>query len=764
MSLSDALALLEEAVLSKHSHSIESLVHILHRCRKERKPQYARRLLACIRKSGLESHASLGVYLVPMLAEAGIMCDAQRIFDMLCDKNEDVWNALIAGYARDGQLERALALYHTMQEKSMRSSSHTFVPVLSACAKLKDLAKGQEIYGEVARMGLEGEVHVGSTLVDMYVKCDMPCKAQVVFDKLKVRNVISWNSLIAGYSSQGLGAEALRCFERMGLDGIPPTSTTFVCSLKACGSLGATDKGQDIHTQIRKHGLEGDLFVGSALVDMYANFGDIAKAQAAFEKMAVRDVVAWTSLIRGYAQHGQGEKAVQGYKQMQLEGISPSNHTLICNLKACGSLGYIDKGQELHATIVGKFSDLNLFVGSALIDMYANFGLFPKSLELLDSLQIKDVALWNALIAGYVKYGYGEDALVCYGKMKAKGVSPNIATFASTLKACSSIGALDHGLDIHTEAQREGLATDVVVGSALVDMYANCGLLVKAQESFDKLSTRNAVSWNALISGYLKQNANMEALHCFDEMQRAGFPPDIITLVCCLKACGRLGAVDKGREIHDATVRESLDKHLILGSTLVDMYANCGVLFKAQEVFDLLPIRDVALWNALLVGYSQLGECDKAFEAFDRMRGEGQIPSVASYISVLNACSHAGLVEKGYTFFKLIREESNLAPTLEHHGCLADIFGRAGQVEAALAVIIMMPLQPGLVVWHTLLGAFRKWRHAELGKESFKQATELDKRDSSAYIYVLNILSDADTQEDAECVEALRLKIALVSG
>lgn len=759
--LADALSFLEEGVLSQQPQSVESLVPILQRCRKERNPHYARRLLTCIRKSGLESHRSLGIYLVPMLAEAGSMCDAQHVFDMLCDQNEGVWNSLIAGYVKHGQPQRAFPLYQKMQEKSVHSSSHTFVPVLSACAKLKDFDKGQEIHAEVARKGLEVEVHVGSTLVDMYAKCDFPFKAQEVFDKLTVRNAIAWNSLIAGYSMQGLCAKALNCFDQMGHEGISPTSATFLCSLKACGRLGAIEKGQDIHTQISKRDLEGELFVGSALVDMYSNFGFVAKAEAAFEKMAVRDVVAWTSLIRGYAEHGHGEKAIQGYQQMQLEGVSPNSHTLVCSLKACGSIGNIDKGQELHASIVETVLEENLFVGSALIDMYTNLGLFLKAHEVLDNLWLQDIVVWNTLIAGFVKHGYGKEALKCYGQMKSKGFSPNIATFASTLKACSNIGALDHGRDIHTEVQREGLATDLVVGSALVDMYANCGILATAQEVFDKLLTRNEVSWNALISGYLKHGAYLEALNCFDQMQHECISPDPVTLVCCLKACGHLGATDKGREIHDTVSRKALDRHLIVGSTLVDMYANCGVLFKAQEVFDNLPIRDTASWNALLVGYAQLGEADKVFDAFDRMRGEGQTPSVASFISVLNACSHAGLVDKGQTYFKFMSEDPDIMPTLEHHSCLVDLLGRAGQVEESLAVIKTMPLNPNLVVWHTALGALRKWNQVQLGKEAFEQAIELDKRDSSAYFYMFNIFSDADMQEDAERIEALRLKNAI---
>ncbi|KAI5058863.1 hypothetical protein GOP47_0027033 [Adiantum capillus-veneris] len=759
LSLPEALSSLEQGLFYQQPQSADLLLRILQRCRKERNPEYAQRLLRCIRRSELELHISLCRLLVPMLAEAGCVCDAQHVFDMLCDPNEEgLWNSLIAGYVRHGQPEQALSLYAQMQEKSVHPNSHTFVPALSACAKLKDIHIGGEIHAEAARHGLEAEVHVGATLVDMYVKCDLPFKAQEVFNKLTIRSVVSWNTLIAGYATKGLGDTALNCFKEMQLAGFSPNSITYVCSLKACGSIGAMEEGQAIHHEISKTGLDCELFVASALVDMYMNFGFVAKAEAAFEKLVVRDVVSWTSLIRGYAEHDHGKEALQGHQQMQLEGISPNTHTFVCTLKACGSVGAIVKGQELHASVSAKLLEGDPFIRSAVIDMYTKLGLFAKAQEMFDNLHCQEVVSWNAMIAGYVKHGHCKEALDCYARMKGKGLPPNIATFASTLKACSSIGAIDLGRAIHTEALRSNLAADLVVGSALVDMYANCGLLYKAQEVFDKLVARNVISWTALISGYVKHGANQEAINCFDQMEREGVLPEASTLVCMLKACGLLGASGKGQAAHALVARKSLDRELILGSTLVDMYANCGLLASAQEVFDGLAVRDAASWNALLVGYAQLGDSNIVFRSFDKMGKEGHIPTVASLISVLNVCSHVGLVDLGKTFFNFISKIPEISLTLQHLSCLVDLLGRSGLSQESFAVITTMPFLPNLVVWHTMLGGVRKSNNVELGKEAFEQAIELDSRDTSAYIYMYNIYLDAEMQEDALRIQTMRLK------
>ncbi|KAH7373757.1 hypothetical protein KP509_17G073400 [Ceratopteris richardii] len=697
------------------------------------------------------------MHLVPMLAESGLMRDAQHVLDLLPDQHESLWNSILSGYVRYGQPQQALSLYAKMQDSRVHPSTHTFVPVLSACAKLKDIQKGREVHAEAARHGVDTEVHVGSTLVDMYTKCDLPFKAQEVFNRLAVRSVVTWNSLIAGFSANGFGERALYWFEKMQLEGITPNSITYVCTLKACGSSGAIDKAQDIHSEVSKCGLEKDLYVGSTLVDMYANVGCLAKAEAVFDKLTYRDVVSWTSLMNGYVEHGQSEKALQAYQQMQLEGNSPNKYAFVCTLKACGSAGAISKGLELHACIPEAVSSRDSFIGSALINMYTDHELFARAHEILHSLH-NDVISWNSLIAGYVKHGRNKEALGYYHQMKVKGLTPNTGTYASILKACSTLGLINVGKAIHTELIREDLATELVIGSALVDMYANCGYLTEAQEIFDKLEARNVISWTALISGYVKHGAHQEALDHFDSMEREGISPEATTLICILKACGLLGATEKGRAIHAAAARKALDRELIVGSSLVDMYANCGLLFTAQEVFDCIPVRDAACWNALLVGYAQLGESYMVFRSFDKMGIEGYRYSVTSFISVLNACSHAGLVDLGKEFFKFMSERCDIIPTLQHHSCLIDLLGRAGLLEESIAIINRMPFLPNLVIWHTLLGAVRKWSIVDIGRGAFEQAIELNRRDSSAYLHMFGIFSEAHMQDDAFHIQALGMK------
>eukprot|EP00250_Pteridium_aquilinum_P021071 c25021_g19_i1 orf=3-683(-) len=224
-------------------------------------------------KHGLQTHELLGNYLVLMLVEVGSIRDAQQVFSGLPCRNEWSWNSLINGCIKCGKPQHALNLYQRMcAEDSVIPSGHTFVAVLKACAKLRNLREGIKIHKEISKSAaLKRNPFIGNALIDMYAKCGLLAKAQQVFEALPGRSVMSWNALITAYVEHGHCEKALECFEQMQSEGVHPNAVTFACSLKACGNIGASKKGSDIHAEIAKKGLlKGDLVLGNALVDMYA--------------------------------------------------------------------------------------------------------------------------------------------------------------------------------------------------------------------------------------------------------------------------------------------------------------------------------------------------------------------------------------------------------------------------------------------------------------------------------------------------------------
>jgi pentatricopeptide repeat protein len=530
--------------------------------------------------------------------------------------------------------------------------------------------------------------------------------------------------------------------------------------LKACASLGFLRKGKEIHDEITSRKLlEKDIVLGNAAVDMYAKCGMLDKAQELLEELPVRDIVSWNAIISGYADQGQGCKALNCFDQMQAEGLSPGVVTFIATLKACGSVGAVDKGIKLHDEILQKrLLEKNVVLGNALVDMYAKCGALGKAQKVLEGIHIRNVVSWNALIAGHVLQGNNHKALDCFRWMQSEGLVPDTVTFICILKACGSTGAIDLGKHIHNDLVRRGLlGRDIVLGNALVDMYAKCGLLAKAQELLEELPIHDVVSWNVLIAGYANQGQCHEVLQCFEQMQSEGLSPDVVTFICILKVCGTVGAIDQGKQIHETiSTRGLLKKDMVLGNALVDMYAKCGLLAKAQEVLENeLPQQNVVSWSSLITGYAQQGQGHEAMNHFKKMQIKGLSPDEITFLCVLSACSNSGLSDEAESLFAHMTKTYGLTPRIQHHIWMILVLGYGGYFDKAVSVIKVMPRTDCPALWLALLGACRKWGNVMFGALAFDHITQLDSACATAYVLMGNIFASAGMQEDAEKVKSM---------
>ena len=606
-----------------------------------------------------------------------------------------------------------------------------FVGLLKSCAKARDLCRGNRLHDTILNKGLlQNSPYVGSALISMYAKCGALKKAHRLLEELPFRDVVTWSALISAYAQQGYGDYALDCFERMQIEGLSPDCITFTCVLKACSGSGVIEKGKQVHNEVIIKGLEKEyVSLGNGLLDMYAKCGALTEAKQVLDKLRNRDIVSWNALISGYVQQGRGKDAMACFEDMQRDGLSPDPITFTCILKACGSIGAIDKGKQIHEEIVRKgLLGNDTMVGNALVDMYARFGTLPKAKEVLDELLVRDIVSWSMLIDGYTQHGHGEEALKCYEEMQKEGLSPNVVTFTCLLKASGSTGAIDKGKAIHEEIVSKGLLDkDIVLGNALADMYAKCGELSNAEQVLSELPVRDTASWNVLISGYAYQGRGDESLNCLQRMQREGLPPNSITFICILKVCGLIGAIGKGQTIHEEIIGKGfLGTDIMLDTALVDMYARCGSLTKAQEVLNDLSLQNVVSWNALISGFAQQGQSEEALNGFERMQCEGIVPNTVTFLCVLNACSHAGLVNEAQMYFTIMSEKYGIVPNSKHQTCMVDLFCRAGLFDKAMAVIKKMPSCDYPVVWGALIDACKKLGNANLAKFAFEQVVQLD--------------------------------------
>ncbi|KAJ7534043.1 hypothetical protein O6H91_13G076700 [Diphasiastrum complanatum] len=699
-------------------------------------------------RTGLDSDVILGTCLIDMYAKCGEMDMAQHVFDRLLRRDVVSWNALIRGYVDNGLGHSAVQLFQKMQDSGRQPDSTTFASIIKAIAKMGSIEQGKLIHAIVVKSGLESDAIVGNALVDMYAKCRKIEEAQLLFDKLLRRDVVSWNALIAGYVQLGLGQKALQLFAKMQEDGLRPDKGTFISSLKACGSIGAVDQGELIHARVKEVGLEADTIVGTALVDMYAKCSNMNKARVVFDKIMQRDVISWNALIGGSIQNGLAEHGLQYFEEMRKEGIKPDRVTFMSVLKGCGSIAAKDEGKLVHSLIIKDGFHKDVHIVNCLIDMYAKLGNIGKALHVFDQLVGRDVVSWNVMISGFIQHGFDQQVLQLFRRMQQEGQTPDGITFVSVLKACGSLRNLDIGKLIHAQIIDAGLEPNVFVGNALIDMYSKCRSLDEARQVFNALALKDLVSWNSMIAGYAQHGFCKDALELFKLMQSSGVKADTATFVSILKACGNIAAIDQGRKIHAQICETGLDLDLVVGSTLVDMYGKCGDLEKAHQVFDNLNRRDVVLFNALISGYSKHGFGQQAVDVFKLMLQEGMKPTDVTFVAVLSACSHANLLDDGFRFYNSMSCNFGITPKMQHYACMVDLLGRTGNLLEAEDFLKNMPVKPDDVVWMSLLAACRMHGNVHLGRLAFESIVKLNPSSEAAYIQMSNIYAEANRWED----------------
>ena len=445
-------------------------------------------------------------------------------------------------------------------------------------------------------------------------------------------------------------------------------------------------------------------------------------------------------------------------KQISGTGKYQENSTFMAMLKACAKKKDICEGTRLHAYILKEgLLEKSPYLGSSLISMYTKCGVLSKAQQVLEELPIRDIVCWNALITGYAQHGQCHNAISCFDRMQGDdGLSPNEVTFICILKACGSTGSIEIGKQIHDKILSMGLLEKyVMLGTALVDMYAKCGIVAKAQEVLEELPIRNIVSWNALIAGYAQQGQGHEVLNCFQRLKSEGLSPDEVTFLAILKACGSIGAIEKGTQIYDEIVsRRLLEKHNLLGNAVVDMYAKCGVLAKAQEVLEELPVQNIVSWNTVIGGYAQQGgQGHEALHCLKRLQRKGLCPNAMTFLCLLSACCRSGLLDKARELYAKMTPEYGITPDIEHHTCMVVAFGLVGRFDEAMSMIKVMPSNY-LEVWLSLLGTCKKWENVKLGRLAFDQALQLDSGCAAAYILMASIFEAAGMQDNAEHVKA----------
>ncbi|CAL9107979.1 unnamed protein product [Musa acuminata var. zebrina] len=446
--------------------------------------------------------------------------------------------------------------------------------------------------------------HSSGHLISAYARIGDVAAAHSVFRTASNPNISTWNALIIAHSRRGSLDQVLRLYRLLVSQGRPrPDSSTFTVTLKACAQSFDLRSGQEVIAHASDLGYSHDVFVCSSVLNMYAKCGKMDDAMRVFDEMPKKDIVSWTTMITGFVNTGNPVEAIEVYRKMQAEGVEGDGIVMVGLLQACAAFGDMGIGQSVHGHMLRHHIETDVVVETSLVDMYAKNGFLETAHIAFEKMSSKNVVSWSALISGYAQNGFASDALWMLIKMQEFGLCPDSVALVSAILACSHIGFLKLGKSIHGFIMRR-FDFDHILGTAVIDMYSKCGSLLSARELFDRVCSRDLISWNTMIASYGVHGHGKEALSTFLEMSKTELKPDHATFASLLSAFSHSGLVEEGRHWFNLMRQEyridPSDKHYVC---MVDLLARAGHVEEACELIQSMPDEPgVAVWVALLSG------------------------------------------------------------------------------------------------------------------------------------------------------------------
>ncbi|KAK9078359.1 hypothetical protein SSX86_002416 [Deinandra increscens subsp. villosa] len=557
------------------------------------------------------------------------------------------------------------------------------------------------------------------TFLTTLEKCLKPSKSNAFSTQ------IVWNSMLRANVTNGYSREALGVYSRMRDFGVSPDEFTFPLIVRACAMIGDRNLCFLVHCHVLIAGFEGNIHVANELLAAYGKLEEMGVARQVFDEMSVRNYISWNTMVSGFAFNCDCDRALETFKTMELDGwepnsvtwtsllssfsrcghywetlrlynvmrskgvkVKPTAESLAVVVSACNDPDLLNKVEEIHGYVATAGFEDYLFVKNSLLCAYGRYGVLEAAKKLFSEIQNKSLVSWNALISSYAQVGLCDEAFSTFLNLKNSG-------------------------------------------NNLVP---------------------NVISWSAVISGFASNGRPDESLKLFRKMQLAKVSPNVITISTVLSVCADLSTSVFGKEIHAYIIRNLMNANLLVVNGLINMYAKCGSLKEGYITFNSIKVKDLCSWNTMIKGYGMHGFGKNALKIFKQMISEGYTPDGVTFVSLLSACSHAGLVNEGRKIFNQMKPEFGIEPGLEHYSCMVDLLGRAGLFQEASEVAKKMPLEPNVCVWGALLNSSRMHKNTNCvtswDESSGSKILELSS-ETGNYMLLSNIYAQSGRWEDS---------------
>ncbi|XP_047332978.1 pentatricopeptide repeat-containing protein At2g03880, mitochondrial-like [Impatiens glandulifera] len=684
----------------------------------------------------LRSHSS--ACSAPLLVEP-----KQGREDTAFSENENTFNHdLHYGFpTTHRRLNGTLRNYNVFVKERLKQLSK----MLQDCGLNSCLRQGKAIHGVIIKNSIQPDMYLWISLINFYAKCRRLNFARQVLDIMPDRDVVSWTVLIAGFVTEGLYVGGISLFCQMRKEGITPNEFTLATVVKACSICLDLDFGTQIHSEIVKTGVFSDVYVGSAVVDLYAKCGHMEYAESSFFNMPEQNVVSWNALLNGYAQTGDGE-VIKLFSKMSNPNIKFSNFTLSTVLKGIANSVSLVSGQSVHACSIKTGNALDQFISSALVYMYSKCGMSYDAHKVFLNLDNPDVVTWSAIISCFDQEGRKREAVKLFCSMRNDGIVPNQFTLSSLISSTADLGDLGLCESIHACVNKYGFGSEIAIGNALISMYMRLGSIRCGSRLFDEMRCRDLVSWNSLLSGF---QISDQGLVIFKQMIVEGLKPNVCSFIGALKCCSNLQELGFAKQIHALVGKEGLDGDPFVGTALVDSYAKCNRLEEAAMIFNGLNKKDVFSWTVMISAYAQNDQGENSIRLFNQMRKDGFDSNEFTLASCLKGCARITSLESGRQLHSLAIKSGNLNDNFVASS-LVDMYGKCGCLLEA-ANFFKGNDWYDIVMWNTIIHCYSDHGKANESLKIFETIIEEGLvPDSVTFLGILSACSRMGLTEEGE--------------
>ncbi|KAK1438221.1 hypothetical protein QVD17_04027 [Tagetes erecta] len=528
----------------------------------------------------------------------------------------------------------------------------------------------------------------------------------------------------------------------------------FAQLLRACSKNLILDQGFQVHSAALKMGYRSDTMINNDLIDMYGKCGRGEMARKVFDQMLQRNVVSWTSLMCGYLNLGDAKSSLLLLSRMGRSMVKPNEFTFSTNFKACGFIGVVKNGMQIHGWCCKTGFEWFHVVGNSMIDMYSKCGRIESAAKVFDEMPERSLITWNAMIAGYAVRHTGDKSLVLFKEMQMHGKLPDEFTYTSTLKACAGIGELRAGKQIHGFLISTGfhLSQQTIVAGSLIDLYAKYGCLFEAQRVFDLVERKSVISWTTIVVGYAQDGNLSKAMESYAALRKSNIPVDGFVLSSVMAVFADFALLEQGKQMHGYMKKVPFGLDISVSNSVMDMYLKCGLIEDADKVFNEMPKRNVISWTVMITGYGKHGFGKEAINIFENMQLENLAPDEVTYLALLTSCSHSGLVDESKKYFSRLCNDPTIKANVEHYACMVDLLGRLGRLKEARDLIKSMPVEPNTGIWQTLLSACKVHGDLEMGSEVGEYLLKMDGVSAVNYVMISSIYANAGFWKESEHV------------